>query len=266
MEPPDKKINVFVVSDATGITAERVISAALVQFQEITPIYKKFPYVNKKKHIDDILNEAERLEAIIIYSLVSKELRKYFQKKRKQRNVYAIDLLGPLLIRIGRQLDVMPVSRPGLYKGIDEESLRLSESIDFTLKHDDGQNIETLQDADLVILGISRTSKTPTSIYLSSNSSLKVANVPIIPNEALPRKIFTAKKPKVGLTITPEKVAMIRRKRFSYTAPNDYTDLKAVRQEVLYSHKILRKITGIKIIDVTNSSIEETAEQILSSL
>ena len=141
MKSTDKKVHVLVVSDATGITAERAISAALVQFQEIVPIFKKFPYVHTKQDIDEILSQAEQLDAIVIYSLVSKRLRKYFQKERKKRGVYAIDLLGPLLIRIGRQLDVIPVARPGLYKGFDEESLRLSESIHFTLRHDDGQNI-----------------------------------------------------------------------------------------------------------------------------
>lgn len=265
MKSPDKKVHVLVVSDATGITAERVISAAMVQFQQIVPVYIKYPYLHKTQQIDAILSEAEQLDAIVIYSLVSKELRKYFQKEKKKRDVYAIDLLGPLLIRIGRQLDVIPVSRPGLYKGQGDESLRLSESIDFTLRHDDGQNIQTIHRADLVILGISRTSKTPTSIYLACNSILKVANVPIIPNESLPPEVVAVPARKVGFTITPEKVAMIRRKRYSYTTPGDYTDIKSIRQEILYSHKIFREIPGLQVIDVTNSSIEEISEQILSA-
>ena len=258
-----KQVQVLIVSDATGITAERVISAALVQFEDIRPTYKKFSYVQTKEKIDEVLREAEKHDVIVIYSLVSEELRKYFARKKRKREIYTIDLLGPLLKRIGRQLNVMPVSRPGLYKGFAEESLRLSESIDFTLKHDDGHNMDTLYDADLIILGVSRTSKTPTSLYLSCNNSLKVANIPIIPNETPPEQIFTVKTRKVGFTISPEKVAIIRKKRFSYAGPSDYIDIRSIRREILYSHKIFRNIKGLKIVDVTNSSIEEIAEQIV---
>lgn len=264
MESKNKQVHVLIVSDATGITAERVISAAIVQFEEIRPIYNKFSYVQTKEKIDEILADAERHDAIVIYSLVSEELRDYFDRKKRNRQVYTIDLLGPLLKRIGRQLNVIPVSRPGLYKGLAEESLRLSESIDFTLKHDDGQNVETLYDADLIILGVSRTSKTPTSLYLSCNNNLRVANIPIIPNETPPEQIFTVKTRKVGLTISPEKVAIIRKKRFSYAGPGEYIDIEFIRREILYSHKIFREIEGLQVIDVTNSSIEEISEQILS--
>ena len=259
----NKKVHVLIVSDATGITAERVISAALVQFEEIQPIYKKFSYIHTKEKIDEILIEAEKRDAIVIYSLVSKALRDYFKVKKRDLQVYTIDLLGPLLNRIGRLLNLIPASRPGLYKGLTDESLRLSESIDFTLKHDDGQNVETLDDADLLILGVSRTSKTPTSFYLSCNHNLRVANVPIIKNETPAEQIFTVKTRKVGLTISPEKVALIRRKRFAYADPSDYTDIESIRREILYSHKIFRRIRGLQIIDVTNSSIEEISEQIL---
>ncbi len=264
MEIAKKKVYVLIVSDATGMTAERVISAVLGQFQEIMPIFKKYPNVLTREQVNKIFSDAEKLNAIVIYSLVSKELRKYFQEETRKRDLYAIDLLGPLLTRIERQLNVIPVSRPGLYKAIGEESLRLSESIEFTLNHDDGQNIGTLEDADLIILGISRTSKTPTSVYLSCNNNLKVANIPIIPNEPPPEEIFSVKTRCVGLTISPEKVAIIRRKRFSYTDPSEYTDIESIRREMLYSHKIFRKIKGLQVIDVTNSSIEEISEQILS--
>ena len=259
----NKKVHVLIVSDATGVTAERVISAALVQFEEIRPIYRKFSQVQTKEQIDAILSVAQKHDAIVIYSLVAQELRMYLGREKRQRNVYAIDLLGPLLKRLGRQLNLIPVSRPGLYKGLDEESLRLSESIDFTLSHDDGLNIETLHDADLVILGVSRTSKTPTSLYLSCNNNLKVANVPIIPNEPPPEQIFAAKTRKVGFTIAPEKVALIRHKRLAYTGSSDYTDIELIREEILYSHKIFRRIPGLQVIDVTNRSIEEFAEQIV---
>jgi regulator of PEP synthase PpsR (kinase-PPPase family) len=266
MPPKNKKVHVFIVSDATGLTAQRVIAAALVQFPEITPVYDRFPNIQTKKQIESILEEAENFDAIIIYSLVSEELRRYFYQVRKKKKIYTIDLLGPLLKRIGRLWDLMPTSRPGLLKGLDEASFRLSESIDYTLRHDDGQNIETLHEADIIILGISRTSKTPTSIYLSCNNNLKVANIPIIPYEQIPENVLTVKKRKIGFTISPEKVAIIRSKRLSYTEPSDYTNIEAIRRELLYSHKIFRQIRGIQIFDVSNSSIEEISDQISSSL
>lgn len=263
MESGRKYIHVLIVSDATGITAERVISAALVQFEEIRPIYRKYAHIHTKEQIDEILREAEQHHAILIYSLVSNDLRSYIAGQKRNSNFYTIDLLGPLLKRIGRQLNVIPVSRPGLYKGGTEESLRLSESIDFTLKHDDGLNVETIYDADLIILGVSRTSKTPTSLYLSCNNNLKVANIPIIPDEKPPEQLFTAQTRKVGFSINPEKLAVIRQKRFSFDEPGSYTNIKSIRQEVLYSYKIFRKIPGLQVIDVTNRSIEEIAEQIV---
>lgn len=186
-----RKVHVFIVSDATGVTAERVIKAALVQFIEIESMYEKFPYIQATDQIDTIFAKAEKHDAIIIYSLVSHGLREYIRKKKREKHVYVIDLLGPLLRRMERLWNVIPSLRPGLLKGVGVESFHLAESIDFTLKHDDGQGIETLEDADLVIMGISRTSKTPTSLYLSCNNNLKVANIPIIPNEQPPEEIFT---------------------------------------------------------------------------
>jgi regulator of PEP synthase PpsR (kinase-PPPase family) len=263
MNPSKKKVNVFIVSDATGITAERVIKAALVQFKQIQPIFKKFSHVNTKAQIKDILSNAEELDAIVIYSIVSKELRSWIRPEMRKKGLLRIDLLGPLLIRMERLWNIIPSFRPGLLKGLTEESLRLAESIDYTLKHDDGQGLETLEEADIIILGISRTSKTPTSFYLSCNHGMKVANIPIIKDFPLPENIFELKKRKIGFTISPKKAAIIRQKRFLYTGESDYANIKYIREELLYSHRIFRRIKGIQVIDVTESSIEEVAEKII---
>ena len=124
--------------------------------------------------------------------------------------------------------------RPGLLRTVGEESIRVAEAIDFTLKHDDGQGIDDIGRADLILLGVSRTSKTPTSLYLSCNYSLKVANVPIVPEIPLPKKIFTLKRRKIGFTIAPEWLASIRMKRLKYAGPMDYTDLKRIRNELAH--------------------------------
>lgn len=140
--------------------------------------------------------------------------------------------------------------------------IRLAESIDFTLRHDDGQSMETLENADLIILGVSRTSKTPTSLYLSCNNNLKVANVPIIEGIKPPNKVITLKIQKVGFIIAPERLAFIRQKRLGYAGSIDYTDITHIRKELEYSHRIFNQIKGLQVIDVTNSSIEEIANRI----
>jgi hypothetical protein len=267
MADDTKKVHVFIVSDATGVTAERVITAALLQFEAVQPVYRRFPFVRSAEDIDAILAEAARSEAIIIYSLVSAELRESFRQGKRAKGLYAIDLLGPLLRRMERLWNLMPVFRPGLLQGLGgEESLRLAESIDYTLKHDDGLGIDTLNQADVLILGISRTSKTPTSLYLSCNHNLKVANYPIVPGSEPPEEIFIAPIAKVGFTISPHKAALVRTQRCLKLELQDYTDVESIRKELLYSHRIFRKINGLQIIDVTHSSIEETADKILADL
>jgi regulator of PEP synthase PpsR (kinase-PPPase family) len=262
MSLPKRNVHVFIISDGTGLTAERVISAVLVQFKQIKPIFKRFPYIKTKGQIENILAKAENLEGIVIYSLVEKDLRAWFNTEKRKRDIYAIDLLGPLLQRMGRHWDMIPVFRPGLLKGLGEESIRLAESIDFTLSHDDGHGIETMGKADIIILGVSRTSKTPTSLFLSCNNGLKVANIPIIANVQPPKKIFTLKRRKIGLTIAPERLAFIRHKRLKYAGSSEYTDMRHIRNELEYSHEIFGQIDGLQVIDVTNSSIEEIANKI----
>jgi regulator of PEP synthase PpsR (kinase-PPPase family) len=263
MSLPRKKVHVFIVSDATGITAEMVISAVLVQFKEIEPTFKKFPYIKTKEQINAILTQAEAVKGIVIYSLVSQELRAWIRREKRKMDIYTIDLLGPLLDRMRKLWNLNPLLSPGLLRGIGEESIRLAESIDFTLKHDDGQGIDTLDKADLIIIGVSRTSKTPTSLYLSCNNDLKVANVPIIQDIKPPNKVFTLKILKIGFTISPERLAFIRQKRLKYAGSIDYTDLTRIKKELEYSHRIFTQIKGLQIIDVTNSSIEEIANKII---
>jgi regulator of PEP synthase PpsR (kinase-PPPase family) len=262
MSTSKKKVHVFIVSDATGITAEMVISAVLVQFREIKPIFKKFPYIKTKEQIRAVLTQAEAVQGIVIYSLVSQDLRTWIRKEKRKMDIYAIDLLGPLIDRMRKLWNLIPTLSPGLLRGIGEESIRLAESIDFTLKHDDGQGLETLDKADIIILGVSRTSKTPTSLYLSCNNGLKVANVPIIEGMKPPNKVLTLKIQKVGFTIAPERLAFIRQRRLKYAGSTDYTDITHIKKELEYSHRIFSQISGLQFIDVTNSSIEEIANRV----
>jgi regulator of PEP synthase PpsR (kinase-PPPase family) len=263
MSPEKRKVHVFIVSDATGMTAERVISAVLVQFRQIKPIFKRFPYIKTREQVQSIMSRAQESDAIVVYSVVSEELGAWIRAEKAKRNVYTVDFFGPLLKRMGKLWNMIPACRPGLLKGYREESILLADAIDFTLRHDDGQGTDTLGRADLIIIGVSRTSKTPTSLYLSCNHSLKVANIPIILNMAPPTKIFTLKRRKIGFTIIPEWLASIRQKRLKYAGPIDYTDLTQIRRELAYCHGIFSRIDGLRIIDVSNSSIEEIANRIM---
>jgi regulator of PEP synthase PpsR (kinase-PPPase family) len=264
MSQSKKRAHIFIVSDSTGSTAEMVINAVLVQFKDLEPVFKKFPFISTKEQIKAILNQAHQVKGVVIYSLVSQELRSWIRREKRTMDIYAFDLLGPVIDRIQKQWDLIPLLEPGLLRGIGEESLRLAESIDFTLKHDDGQGVETLDNADIVILGVSRTSKTPTSIYLSCNNAIKVANVPIIPEVRLPQKVLTLSKiQKIGFTISPERLAFIRQKRVKYGGMDYYLDETKIRQELAYSRRIFSQIKGLEIIDVTSSSIEEVSSRII---
>ncbi len=263
MRLPKKKIHIFIVSDSTGMTAEMVMNAVLVQFKDVKPVFKKFPYIKTKEQIKAILNQAHAVQGIVIYSLVSQELRAWIRRERRETDIYAIDLLGPIIDRIRKMWNLIPLLEPGLLRGIGEQSLRLAESIDYTLKHDDGQGMETLGKADLIILGVSRTSKTPTSLYLSCNHGMKVANVPIILGMKPPDKVFTLKTPKIGFTIELDRLAFIRRKRLKYAEASDYLDVTHLREELDYSERIFNEIKDLQVIDVTHSSIEEVANRIM---
>lgn len=264
MSPPKKKVYIFIISDSTGTTAEMVIQAALVQFKDLKPVFKKFPFIRTKEQVSAILNQAHQAKGVLIYSLVSQKLRTWVRREGRTMDIYAFDLLGPILDRIGKQWDLTPLLEPGLLRGIGEESLRLAESIDFTLKHDDGQGVETLDKADLMIVGVSRTSKTPTSLYLSCNNGLKVANVPIILDMRPPDKVFTLSKvQKIGFTIAPERLAFIRQRRVKYGGVDYYLDETRIREELAYSRRIFNQIQGLEVIDVTYTSIEEVANKII---
>ncbi len=265
MSPPKKKVHIFIVSDSTGTTAEMVINAVLVQFKNLVPLFKKFPYIRTKEQVKAILSQAHEVGGVVIYSIVSQDLRTWIRKEKRTMDIYAIDLLGPILDRIRKQWDLIPQLEPGLLRGIGEESLRLAESIDFTLKHDDGLGLETLHMADLLIIGVSRTSKTPTSLYLSCNHGLKVANVPIVLNATPPEKVFVFPEiQKIGFTISPERLEFIRQKRIKYVEGMDYyLDAAQIREELAYSRRIMNRIKGLEVIDVTYSSIEEVVGRIM---
>jgi len=259
-----RKVAVYIISDATGITAERVINAVLVQFKaSVEPRFERFPYVKTAGEISAIMAKAQEAGGIVIYSLAADDLRRSIRFDQRTNNVLTIDLLGPLFKRVGALMNAVPALRPGLMDRFGDRSLRLARSIDFTLRHDDGQNIQDLARADLVILGVSRTSKTPTSLYLSCNHDLKVANVPIVQGLEPPREVFEAPCRRIGFIISPSRLAFLRRGRFKDQAPPEYVDQKAIAQELNHCRRVYQRIPNLEIIDVTNIPIEEVANRIV---
>lgn len=264
MAEPVKRVCVFIVSDATGITAERVTSAVLTQFKPLDIIYERFPFVATEDELASILAKAEYQSGVVVYSLASEVLRKAIARMGESRKVELIDLMGPLLQRISRYMNRLPALRPGRLEHVASESVRLAESIDFTLSHDDGQRTHDLDQANLLLLGVSRTSKTPTSLFLSCNHGIKVANIPIIKDIDPPQEVFDAPCRKIGFTISPSRLAFIRRRRFKEEALPGYSDVDFIKQELLFCQRVFQRVHSLTLIDVTNTSIEEVANRIMN--
>jgi regulator of PEP synthase PpsR (kinase-PPPase family) len=260
-----RPVQVYVISDATGITAERVTRAVLVQFsRQIQPHIQRFSHVKTTKQLERILAQAEQGRGLVIYSLVAERLRQWMDEQKRRRRIELWDLLGPLLHRLSRRFQTSPSLHPGLLSVLGEESIRLAATIDFTLRHDDGNGLATLGQAELIILGVSRTSKTPTSLFLACNHNLRVANLPIILGLDPPARLFGLKRPrKAGFLIAPEKLAQIRRSRYGGRAVEGYTDIRLIRDELAYSQEVFQRLPGLQVIDVTNRPIEEVANLIL---
>jgi regulator of PEP synthase PpsR (kinase-PPPase family) len=261
-------IHVHVVSDATGVGTERLARAALVQFRRrLTPVFHRHPFVDSSQELERILDEVEAHQGVVLYTMNDEKLRQWLEDAQYERAVEFIDMLGPLFRRIGRKYQTRPLLDSNLLtEALGAKELRLAQATDFTLAHDDGKGVETLGMADIIILGVSRTSKTPTSIYLSNHYFLKVANVPLIPEVEPPPKIFTLKRPHiVGLTISPEKLAHVRRNRFKAGVVDNYYDIKTINRELLWAEKIFKRIKGINVIDVTDRTVEEVSNMIVES-
>lgn len=264
--PARNNVYIHLISDATGTAAERMARAALVQFhRQFNSIFIRHPFIKSAKRLNAILDEAESQNGVVIYTMNDRSLRQHLARQEAKRDLVIIDMLGPLFEKVGKRYKSRPLLSSGLLpNALGEKSLRLAEAIDFTLRHDDGKLLETLGQSEVILVGVSRTSKTPTSLYLSCHYGLKVANVPIILGVEPPAKLFTLKRPKmVGLTISPQKLASIRRGRFHKKVLDGYSDARTIASELAYSEEVFERIKGIQVIDVTDRPIEEVANIIV---
>ncbi len=260
-----RKRYIFVVSDASGQTGERVVDAGLRQFKTTEVVKKVVPHVRSLPQIQQVIDEAASVDGIVIFTLVSPDARQKISELGRYEGVPTIDLLGPLLTRFSDLLELSPMAMPGLDRQLDDDYFKRIESVDFTIKHDDGLRLDTLNKAEILLFGVSRTSKTPVSIYLAYRG-WKVANIPIIQGRPLPREVLDIdKRCVVALTINPSRLQLIRleRKRnLNNVDLGDYTQMEQVKDEVTYGLKLYRDF-GCPVIDVTYKSIEETSTDVM---
>ncbi|MET3290093.1 kinase/pyrophosphorylase [Brevibacillus fluminis] len=256
---------IYVVSDSIGETAELVVRAVVSQFDSRLIDIQKYPYIEDKTSIDEVIASAKESKAMIVFTLVIPELKAYIMECAAAAGIPIIDIMGPLLLTLQETLNVSPTGKPGLVRRLDEEYFRKVDAIEFAVKYDDGRDPRGLLRADVVLIGVSRTSKTPLSMYLA-NKRLKVANVPIVPEVDPPEELFQVPKERcIGLIINPEHLNAIRTERLKalgLTAQANYANLDRINQELEYSRKIIERI-GCPIIDVSQKAVEETANIIL---
>jgi|UPI0004B78994 regulator of PEP synthase PpsR (kinase-PPPase family) len=267
----DKKMSIplFVVSDFTGETAEHVARAASTQFNLDATEFSRFRYVNTEERMLEVIRNAQEKQAVVICTLVDHQLRRLFLEKTGELGVDVVDVLGPILDVLQRRIGTAPMETPGLLRKMDEEYFKRVKAIEFAIKCDDGKSPELLTNAGLVIIGVSRTSKTPLSMYMA-HKGVMVANIPLVPEADPPKELFSLPPERiVGLTIQPEKLINIRRERLRVLGldveVSNYAQWERVEEELSFARSVFRK-AGCRTFDVTNRAIEETAQEILDYL
>ena len=259
---------VFVVSDSVGETCELVVRAASIQFHENAIETLRIPFVEDEQTIHDVVTQARAEGAVIAFTLVNEEHRSLLVRLGQEYGVKTVDLLGDLLDVLAGQLGESPREKPGLIYRLDEDYFRKIEAMEFAVKYDDGRDPRGLKKADIVLVGVSRTSKTPLSQYLALKR-YKVANVPLVPESRPPEELFELPPDKcVGLIISPDKLISIRMERLKSLGLKpeaDYAQLERINRELEYARGIYERI-GCEVIDVTNKAVEETAGIILRML
>lgn len=260
-----KKFHLHLVSDATGETINSIARAAISQFEDIEVVEHFWSLVRGKRQIENVLAAIEANPGVVVYTLVDSELRETLEKGCLRLNVPAVPVLEPVIAALSNYLGIESHGEPGRQHTLNAEYFDRIDAMHFVLTHDDGQSLHNLESAEVVLLGVSRTSKTPTCFYLA-NRGVKAANVPLVPGMPVAPEIEALDNPVViGLTTTPERLIEVRRNRLrsmKHDQETDYVDLGMVREEVLSARRLFAK-NSWPIIDVTRRSIEEVAAEVL---
>ena len=262
----NEKYNVYLVSDSTGETLDRIFLSLKSQFENFEYEKKEFAFVRTEQQIDKIIKECNEIEnPLILYTIVETKLAKYISNQSQKNNVPCFGILGNLILSFSKLLNQKAIHKPSAQHVLDDDYYRRIEAIQFTMSHDDGKKVDDINDADVILLGVSRTSKTPTSIYLA-NRGYKTINIPLVLDQKIPKGLGKNESSNVvGLVADPERLADIRRNRVAIMKNprlKDYTNLDFIRKEVEDSKTLFKK-NNWPIIDVTRRSVEETAASIL---
>jgi len=258
--------SVMIISDATGETAERMVRAATLQFSDVPVNVRTYSRVRLESECEKLIEKAAELHALVVFTVVNADERDLIARLVERYNVEAVDLIGALIGKLAGFLGANPMGVPGLMHTITEDYFRRIEAVEFAVKNDDGAEPRNLPKADIVLVGISRTSKTPLSTYLAQRG-LKVANVPLVLGIDPPEELSQVDDRKVfGLIVQSEMLMRIRQARLKHLGmPTDssYGDRAHIDNEMGYAREIFRKHPNWPVIDVTNRAIEETAADIL---
>lgn len=259
----NKASRIFVISDSVGETANRLIQAALAQYPNLAPAeIKNFPFIDNESDLKGILQDALTENAIVASTLVNPQLNRIIEEFATTKHLRHIDFLSQMIHLIQDQTGVEPILRSGALHALNEDYFDRVAAIEFAVKYDDGKNPKGFLKSDLVLLGISRTSKTPLSMYLA-NKSYKVSNLPLIPEVNLPQEIYQVPAGKiVGLTASPNYIMKIRAERVKLMGVNSatsYNDIERIRAELSYAEELYARL-GALVVSVENKSIEEVAQ------
>jgi hypothetical protein len=265
MTEPEPRL-VFVISDATGETAEKVVRAALLQFSGVPVQIRMYTRVRLEAEMRSIVGRAKSNHALVVFTVVSNAHREILRALCDEENVDAVDLIGTLMAKLTGFLGEQPRGVPGLLHTVSDEYFRRIEAVEFTVRNDDGKEPRNLPKADLVLVGVSRTSKTPLSTFLAQKG-FKVSNVPLVLGIPAPEQLFQIDQEKIfGLTIKPEALSLIRQARLRHLgmpADTSYAQRDHIAQEISYAQQIFREHAQWPIMDITGKAVEETAADIM---
>jgi [pyruvate, water dikinase]-phosphate phosphotransferase / [pyruvate, water dikinase] kinase len=261
--------HLHLVSDATGETLTTVARAATAQYAKVSPVEHVYPLVRTQKQLDRVLTEIEQSPGIVLYTLLDDELTHRLENHCRELGLPCLSILGPVLGLLHSYLGTETSHRVGAQHVLNAEYFKRIDALNYSMLHDDGQHIDGLEEADVVLVGVSRTSKTPTSIYLA-NRGVKTGNVPLVPGVAVPPNVEELERPLVvGLYASPERIVQIRQNRLlglkAHQDDAHYVDRKSVAEEIAFSRKLCARHNWPSI-DVTRRSIEETAAAVMGLL
>ena len=263
----NEKYNVYLISDSTGETLDRIFLSLQSQFKNFKYEKKEFFFIRTEQQVDKIIDDGIKGDnPIILYTIVETKLAKYLSKKSEESNIPCFGVLGSLILAFSKLLNQKAIHKPSAQHVLDDDYYKRIEAIQFTMSHDDGKITKDLANSDVILLGVSRTSKTPTSIYLA-NRGYKTTNIPLVPGQEIPEDLKNKdiKSCIIGLFADPDRLSDIRRNRVALMQENrssNYTDISSIKKEVEDSKNLFKKYNW-PTIDVTRKSVEETAASII---